>query len=183
MADTNITTPAGTTPEDNNTNTNTNTNTYDTNTDYIAVIEEMKVNTVPRTDFEKLQEEKKRLLETLVKGGQVETPPTGPTQQDINTWAATLTAGNCVYSDLELAKASLNLRNACLELGMPDQYVRQGKNIKPTQEDINAGEATAKALRESIEAANGDNRKFCQELEARLADTGLPNIPSGRKYF
>lgn len=178
MADTNITTPAGTTPEENNNNI-----TNDTNTDYIAVIREMKANSVPMEEYDKVKKENKELLKALVEGGQVETPQTGPTPEDLKTWAAILQAGNCVYSDLELAKASLNLRNACLELGMPDQYVRQGKNIKPTQEDINAGLATEKALRESIEAANGDNRKFCQEIEARLADIGLPNVPSGRKYF
>lgn len=177
MSNTNTNEPEVVIPEDNNNITN------DTNTDYIAVIREMKANSVPMEEYDKVKKENKELLKALVEGGQVETPQTGPTQEDINNWAATLTTGGGVYTDLELAKASLNLRNACLELGMPDQYVRQGKNIKPTQEDIDAGEATAKALRESIEAANGDNRKFCQELEARLADTGLPNVSSGRKYF
>ena len=157
--------------------------TNDTNTDYIAAIANLRANTVSKEEYEKVKSENKKLLETLIEGGQVETPQTGPTTEQINGWAAQLMRGDCAYNDLELAKASLNLRNACLEMGLPDQYVRQGKNIKPTPEDLAAAEATAQALRESIEAAKGDNARFCHELEERLADSGIPTVPSGRRYF
>lgn len=169
MADTTITTPAGTTPEDNN-------NTYDTNTDYIAVIEEMKANTVPRTDFEKLQEEKKRLLETLVKGGQA-TPQTAPEKPDVAKLRKELYGGDSNLSNLEYWEKTLTLRDAIIAEGQPDPFLPYGKKIAPTAEDASKANNVAKIIRECIDYADGDSRVFTNELNRLTVD----NVPNTRR--
>lgn len=168
MADTNITTPAAPTPED------TNTNTYDTNTDYIAVIEEMKANTVPKSDFEKLQEEKKRLLETLVKGGQA-TPQTAPKKPDISKLRQELYGGDSNLSNLEYWDKTLTLRDAIIAEGQPDPFLPYGKKIAPTAEDAAKANNVAKVIRECIKYAEGDSRVFTNELNRLIVDN-VPNV-------
>ena len=48
----------------------------DTNTDYVAAIQELQNNTVSKDQYQKLRSENKRLLDALVSGQQVDLPKT-----------------------------------------------------------------------------------------------------------
>ena len=148
----------------------------DTNTDYIAVIEEMKANTVPRTEFEKLQEDRKRLLETLVRGGQA-TPQAEAQKPDIAQLRKELYCAEPNLSNLDYWSKTLDLRDAIIAEGSPDPFLPYGKKVAATAEDVQKAENVAKIIRECINYADGDSRVFTNELNRRTVD----NVPTRRR--
>lgn len=148
----------------------------DTNTDYIAVIEEMKANTVPKADYEKLQEDRKRLLETLVRGGQA-TPQAEAQKPDIAQLRKELYGEEDCMSNLEYWSKTLDLRDAIIAEGNPDPFLPYGKKVAATAEDVQKAENVAKIIRECINYAEGDSRVFTNELNRRTVD----NVPTRRR--
>ena len=148
----------------------------DTNADYIAVIEEMKANTVPKTEFEKLQEDRKRLLETLVRGGQA-TPQAENQKPDIDQLRKELYCEEPNLSNLEFWSKTLDLRDALIAKGEPDPSLPFGKKVAATAEDVQTNDKVAKIIRECINYANGDSRVFTNEMNRRTVDI----VPTRRR--
>lgn len=134
--------------------------------DYLESIKTLKQNTVPKEDYNKLLDENKRLLKTVIDGqpGDIETPTTAKHRpiQEIRDELFNKENNNLRYAEL-----SLELRDAVLEDGGEDIFVPSGEKIKPTQEDRDKAEKTAKIFRECIEYADGDSQLFTQELQRR----------------
>ena len=166
---------------DNNTeildqNNNSEITTPNTDTDYIAAIEQLKATTVSKTDYDKLQQEKKRLLESLINGGQ-STPQTAPQKPDIAKLRKELYCQEPNLSNLEYWKKTLELRDALMAEGEPDPFLPCGKKVAATAEDVQKAANVAKVMRECIDYADGDSRVFTNELNRRTVD----NVPTRRR--
>lgn len=140
----------------------------DTTADYIAAIEELKANTVSKKDYEKVVNDNKELLKTLVNGGQV-TPQTEK-PVDINGLRKELFSDNSNLSNLEFWTKTLELRDALIARDGIDPFVPHGHKIAPTAEDAATANKVANVIRKCIKEADGDSRFFTNELNRLTVD-------------
>lgn len=136
----------------------------DTN-NYIEAIKEMKANSVSKDAYKKLQEENKKLLESLIAGETIEAPKTTVEEKvDLNELRKHLDEAE---SPIDYCKTSLKLHEETLkQLGYND-YLPNGKKIRPTKEDEEKANLFIKEIKECIDYADGDDQLFIQELQRR----------------
>lgn len=144
--------------------------------DYIKAINEMKQNSVSREQYEKLKQENKELLDTLINGGQVTNVMEAPTKtiQEIRSELFSKEAADKGMTNLEFVSKSLELRDAIIESGGMDPFLPVGKGIELTRDDYEAAEFTAEQFRECIDMAKGNSEVFTAELMRRTVDNSLP---------
>lgn len=150
-------------------NTNTNIEELDNSTDYIAAINELKANTVSRDLYNKLKDENKNLLNTLISGGQLEAPI--EEKIDVAVLRKELYGGDQTLSNLDYWTKTMKLREAIIQEGKPDPFVPQGKNIVATDEDVATAQRVAQGIQHCIDVAEGDNLVFTNELQRIMVDT------------
>lgn len=144
--------------------------------DYIKAINELKQNSVPRKQYEELQEEKKELLNTLINGGQITNVVEAPakTIQEMREGLFSKEAAEKGMTNLEFVEKSLELRDAIIKSGGTDPFLPVGKGIEITRDDVEAAEFTAQQFKECIDIANGNSEFFTAELMRRTVDNSLP---------
>lgn len=137
----------------------------DTN-NYIEAIKEMKANSVSKDAYKKLQDENKKLLESLIAGETIEVPKTTVEEKvDLNELRKHLDEAE---SPIDYCKTSLKLHEETLkQLGYND-YLPNGKKIRPTKEDEEKANLFIKEVKECIDYADGDDQLFIQELQRRM---------------
>ena len=142
------------------------------NQQYIDAIRDLKANTVSKDRYNKLMEENKNLLNSLVNGEQLaaanpaqqnELPPIQDLVDEMRTQH---------LSDIEFVEKALEFRERVLEETGEDCFVSKGHNITPTQESYIAAQRTADIYRECLDYANGDNKVFMNELMRRMPNDG-----------
>ena len=144
--------------------------------DYIKALNEMKQNSVSREQYEKLKNENKELLDTLINGGQVEMidPSSKPSIEDLRNELFSKEACEKGMTNLEFVEKSLALRNAIIDQGGMDPFLPVGRGIEITRDDYEAAEFTAQQFQECIDIAKGNSEVFTAELMRRTVDNSLP---------
>lgn len=153
------------------TNEQTETTNINENQQYIDAIRDLKANSVSKERYNKLIEENKNLLNSLVNGESVATatpaqPELPPIQDLVNEMRTQQ------LSDIEFVEKALEFRDRVLAETGEDCFVSKGHNITPTQESYIAAQRTADIYRECLEYANGDNKVFMNELMRRMPNDG-----------
>lgn len=138
----------------------------DTDTDYIAAINELKANSVSKDKYDKLKQENKQLLDTLTSGGQLDQPTAKRTDEELYKIVNSESTNN-----LEYCKAMCELRNNALDRGEPDPAMPQGHNYQYNQADQDVVDKVFSVIEECIEYAEGDSLLFTNELMRRTNDT------------
>lgn len=146
----------------------------ETDSDLIGTIKALKENTVDRSKYEKLQAEKKQLLDIVVNGTPVEQEKP---KKDVQKCRKKV-LGNPDENNLRYWTNVLELRDALIENGKPDPFLPYGHKIIPTSQDIECAERVANVVKECIDLADGDSEFFTNELQRRTVDTPIPT----RKY-
>lgn len=148
------------------------TNPFNENQQYIDAIRDLKANTVSKDRYNKLMEENKNLLNSLVNGESV--AAAAPSQQKelppIQDLVDEMRGKH--LSDIEFVEKALEFRDRILEETGEDCFVSKGHNITPTQESYIAAQRTADIYRECLDYANGDNKVFMNELMRRMPNDG-----------
>ena len=149
---------------------------------YLEAIKKLKESTVDKTEYEKLLEENKKLINTIVEQKPVETKEEEDTkpQVDINKLRREL-YGNSELSNLEYIDKTLQLRDALLQAGEPDPFIPTGSKYSPTDEDSAAANRVAEGLKHCVDYAKEygyDSEVFTNELQRITVDVPLPK----RKY-
>lgn len=148
------------------------TNTEIDGAQYIEAIEQIKANSVSKDKYAKLEAENKKLLDSLINGGQIEQPK-AKTAADINALRKELFNPDAQLSNLDYAKKALELREALIENRQPDPFLPWGKNISPTAEDVQKANKLAEALQSCVDYADGDSDIFTSEL-MRITTDAIP---------
>lgn len=142
----------------------------DTN-NYIEAIKEIKANSVSKEAYNKLKDENKQLLDSLINGNQVTIQNDKEvTWDDIKNMRKKLADVDHPLSNLEYAQTAVELRDALLEKGEKDPFLPWGHNISPTDEDCIKADRVADVFKQCIEYAEGDNELFTNELQRRTND-------------
>ena len=142
----------------------------DTTNNYIETINEMKKNTVSKEMYAKLQEDNKKLLDTIVNGNyhtdEEEQAKEEPV--DLDAIRQEMFSGNC--SNLKYAEDALKLRAEILKRDNIDIFLPHGTHIQPTKEDVESVTNVVSCLQHCIDEADGDSSIFTLELQKHLND-------------
>lgn len=131
--------------------------------DYIGVISDLKKNTVPKESYEKLMEENQKLLKAFAEGRNL--PEEMKQKEDPNVEEMRKDLFGKDHTNLEYVSKTLEMREAIMAKGEPDPFLPYGKNISPTQEDVEAAERVAEVLKHCVDYAEGDPQVFTNELQ------------------
>lgn len=153
--------------------------TNDTNVDYLAAIKELKQNSVRRVEYDKVVEENRKLLKSIIDGQDFPTQETEKPKFDIQQLRNELFVENSQLNNLEYATKALQLRQAILENGGDDIFVGKGNKLVPSKEDYDAAERVADVLQDVVDYANGENSIFTDELQRRMVDAA-PMLNRGK---
>ena len=141
----------------------------DTNQDYISALNEMKKNTVSKEAYDKLREDNKKLLDTIVSGQSLEQTEVKE-EVDVDALRKELFGKTRRdLSNLEYVDKALQLRKALMEKGEQDPFVmKAGRTSSPEAEDFKKAERVASVLQECVDIADGNDSVFDNEFQRRL---------------
>lgn len=143
----------------------------ETDTDYVAAIQELQNNTVSKAQYEKLRGENKKLLDALVNGQQIEVPK--EEKPDITELRKKLFNKDGNLSNLEYVETALKLRNALMDAGERDPFLPYGDRVTVTAEMYDQAQTVADGLQECVDFAEGDSGIFTAQLQ-RITKDILP---------
>lgn len=144
---------------------------------YIEALTEMRNNTVPKADYEKVLAENKQLLDALVQGQTIDVPKEEP-PVDVNKLRNDLF--NKEMTNLDYASTALALRNELIKRGERDPFIPYGHEYSPDENDASCAQKAADTLQHCIDVANGNPTIFQNELQRCLVDT-IPAIMKNRR--
>lgn len=150
--------------------------------DYLETIKTLKETTVPMDDYNKLKQENKKLLNTILEGGELENMKEAApkrTAAEIRTELFSESADN--FTNLQFVEKALELREAVMDEGGIDPFVPQGQRIAPTDDDYEAAQRVADAFQSCIEVAQGDNSIFMRELDRITIDNAPMTVRNRNK--
>ena len=146
-------------------NSVTGEQTVDDGVDYVAALNAMKQNSVSKSQYDKLKQENKRLLDSIVNGTELETTAETLTIDELRKKTFDSNASN-----LDFWKNALKLRERLIEEGKPDPFVPTGKSVSANQIDYDGAERLAAGIQSCIDYANGDSQLFTNELQRITKD-------------
>ena len=135
-------------------------------TKYLDEIQKLKANSVSKEDYNKLKDENRDLLNSIVNGRTVEQEEQPKAKPNIDELRANLRKED--PSNLEYVQNVLALRNAVISEGGTDPFLPYGEKIVPTNEDYEAADRVATVLQDCVDYANGDSLLFTNELYRRI---------------
>ena len=139
--------------------------------DYIQAINELKANTVDKSQYEKLKAENKKLLDSLVSGQIIEAAK--PVEKpDINELRKKLFNTDNNLNNLEYVDNMLKLRNALIENGERDPFLPIGEKVEITADTVQKAEDVANVLQDCVDFAEGDSGIFTAQLQRIMKDNG-----------
>lgn len=145
----------------------------DPNKDLLDIIENLKKNTVPKSEYDKVVADRKRLVDDFLNGGDPDDEEEDPKDKpDIKALRDDLFKGE--HSNLDYCKKALALRKAIMDEGGVDPFVPIGEKIIPDASDFAAAERVATVMQECIDASEGDSGVFTNLLQLRTIDV-MPN--------
>lgn len=153
--------------------------TQNSNQHYIEAINNLKATTVSKSKYDKLVEENKNLVNSLVNGDYTAAANNTVTEkksiEDIMKEQAKYANKTDVIGYVETA---LEFRDRILEETGEDVFMSRGTNINPTQESYLSAQKTADIYRECLDYANGNGQVFINELQRRMTDNPIANMNS-----
>lgn len=133
-------------------------------------LKEAKENSVPKSEYERLQKENKDLVAQIIngEGGSGSGQATPPQEADIEALRDKLYGPKSdQLNNLEFWKLTLELRDAVIKRDGVDPFLPHGANIKPTDFDAERARAVADVVAECIKEADGDSGVFTALLQAK----------------
>lgn len=157
------------------------TEQQDENVDYIEAIKELKSNTVPKDQYQRLREENKKLLNAVLNGQEVQetskTESVENLQQELKDLKKDLSqAQEEGMSNLEYVSKSLKYRNTAIKLGLQDPFVPNSP-LGPDDNDFKTAQKVADRLQEIVDQSNGNPSVFRNLFEELVRDDSkMPKI-------
>ena len=142
----------------------------DDSVDYISALNEMKQNSVSRSEYEKLKADNKRVLDSIVNGTSenVEVLPKKSIEELRKNF---MKEG---VSNLDYWKNALELRERLIEEGQPDPMIPTGVRVAANQMDYDGVEKLISGIQHCIDYADGDSQLFTNELQRITRDVNIP---------
>lgn len=146
-------------------------------TDYVAAIKELKANSVPKEEYDRVLARERELLDAYLNGGKMEDEDnnTQEKRESVEELREELFGGKKKLNNLEYVTKAMKLREELIERGDRDPFLPVSISGLPTNDDIAKAEQCAQVYQECIDIADGDPEVFNRELMRRVVDVNLPN--------
>ena len=146
-------------------------------TDYVAAIKELKANSVPKEEYDRVLARERELLDAYLNGGKMEDDDnkTQEKRESVEELREELFGGEQKLNNLEYVTKAMKLREELIERGDRDPFLPVTISGLPTADDIAKAEQCAQVYQECIDIAAGDPEVFNRELMRRVVDVNLPN--------
>lgn len=146
--------------------------------DYLDAINQLKANSVSKSEYDKLKADNKELLNAIVNGTRIEPPAPPAPQKDLHELREKVF--NEDQTNLQYWTNVLELRNELISRGERDPFLPYGNKIIPTNDDYESAQRVANVVQQCINYANGDSAVFTNELQRCTVDTALPTSAKRR---
>lgn len=146
--------------------------------DYVEAINQLKANSVNKTEYDKLKAENQKLLKSIINGETID-PESIPAAPDINELRKSLYGGEGFEgTNVEFVQKVMDLRNAVVEKygEEADPFLPHGREYTLTPQDYVTAEKVANNLQECLDIANGDSHLFTMELQRRMAPSPMDRV-------
>lgn len=153
--------------------TEQDTQTVD-NSQYIDAIKQMRATTVSKEDYVKLQEENKKLLQSLVNGETID-PEKVPEQINPSEVVKHILENLEVGNNLQGFSDVLKLVEYDKARGIDSPFLSLNEQIHSDADKARA-DYVEEVIRDCIEYANGNNAIFTQELQRNLVDNPMVKL-------
>jgi len=138
---------------------------------FIDKYKELKKNSVLKSEYDKIKEERDSLVKEMMEGKFYEENPKAEEKESVKDLIKDLNSSN--ISNLEYAEKSLKLRDIIYDQTGKDIFVADNKVYTPTDADYEHANNVAAVYRECIDYAKGDNIVFTNELMRRTNEGSL----------
>ena len=154
-------------------NLNSVSSTEGGNTDFdpISAINDIKQNTVSKTEYERVKAEKDKYLKALIEGSQVADEKKEPV--DIAKLKEKFGNRDVPMTDLEYWQTSLALHESTLEQEGWNDYAQFNKTVPPTEDALKNADKLYKKMKEMVDEADGNAQVFKNLYQQRVID----NVP------
>ena len=136
-------------------------------------LKEARENTVSVEEYNKLQEENRKLVSEIINGeggagsGQQATPEKASIEE-LRTILYGPKASE--LSNLDFCKHTLELRDAVIAQEGYDPFLPHGAKIKPSEQDVERADAVAKVIKDCIDKSEGNSEVFTALLQAEITN-------------
>ena len=158
--------------QENQNQTQENVNVVEQN--YIETIKKLKENSVSREDYDKVVNENKAILESVVNGAAASTNQEEEKQKRSLSEIRKELFSDKEKTNLHYVELALELRERTIEEGGIDPFLPIGKDIVIQNSDVESAERVAKVLQECVDTAQGDSAIFTNELQRKTRDVNIP---------
>ncbi len=147
--------------------------TGDSEANYIDTIKELKKNSVKKSEYDKLLEENKKLLETLVNGDEIKAkePQVVMSDKELKDLINKTTRDT---TNLDYITTMLAIRKEMMAKGLEDPMAPKVVNHTNDERDYEKAQRVADFLQDCVDEANGDNETFKALFQAGLQDPKIP---------
>lgn len=145
--------------------------------EYVAAIKALKENSVPKSEFDKVVQEKQVLIRGIADGAALpDSDKPAENKPDIKQLREKIrNAGENNLSNAEFVQTALDLRDACLAEGLPDPFLPLGIKRKPDNQDLAGAEKVADAFKSMLEEAKDEEGKVDNDFFNALLKKYIAN--------
>lgn len=155
-----------------------NGSSIDASANYIETIKNLKANSVSKEEYDKLMDQNKQLLDTLVKGGTVESTEATVVMSDQDLKKLIEETSRKEMTNLDYVRSMLTIRKEMMAKGLEDPMAPKVVNHTNDDKDYEKAKRVAEFLQECVDEANGDNDYFKALFQAGIVD---PKITAFKK--
>lgn len=135
---------------------------------------ELKENSVPKEEFNKLQKEMSEVVATVINGGggsgNGQATPTEKEKVDLQALRQEIYGPKGRdLNNLQVIEKTLKLRQAVIDQEGYDPFVTSGPTVKPTENEKERAELVAQVLQECVDECGGDSGVFTAKLQSKLS--------------
>lgn len=141
--------------------------------DYLKVIEDLKANSVKKEEYDKMLEENRKLLNSIVNGQQIQVAEEEPEIESSDFYRNQI---DHAQTNLDYITAVCNYRDAVLKESGEDIFTLHKPGERVDEFELQAARDTADVFKQCIEDSEGDPKTFNALLQRRFVDT------SGNSY-
>lgn len=145
-----------------------------TNENYLEAIKNLKANSVPKSEYEKLAAENKKLLNDYINNNPAEVEQE-VIDKPVDVAEITKNIFSGEMNNLEYVSNALKLREETLKKTGIDIFVGNNATTPPTAQDCETGRRVAAAFQHCVDYAQGDSQAFTNELQRITNDARIPS--------
>ena len=155
---------------------------------YIKEIKNLKDNSVSKEDYDKMVDERNKLIKALVDGDEIDLPESDKganpdLDKEIDSLRKELLTEETGLSNLAYWTKTLSLREKIIERDGEDAdpFLPNSSQVDVTEQDKAAVERVVSCVKDCIETAEGDDAAFVALMTARIKDDPISKVNAKRK--